>query len=164
MALSSSVGTKPVNAPLVVRCTPDAASAPGKHRPFALDGGLCCRLCLHKASTRESIANFLYRTCPGSVLRRIGTQDVSSEAPNTQAVARSHCLSVVGGIVWCRTCGLYAEKRIRKLIDPCTGSPGLITSTERARRRIIDKLTNGLHPVLGHRVQPLVWPADVSVS
>ena len=132
-----------------------------KHRPFPLDGGLCCMLCLHKASTKDSIANFIYRPCPGSVLLRVGTQVLSSNAPDTEMVAKSHHLAITGSIVWCKTCGLYAESRIRSLSLACDGLPSKKTSTGRSRLLHLDRLATGIHPLKKHVLPPVAWPEDI---
>ena len=97
---------------------------------------------------------------------RVGSAVRALAAPDTAGVARSHFLAVSGGIVWCRNCGLYAEKRIRSLALPCNGVPGNgnknLTSTERAQVRKICLLSRGLHPVSGKPVQLPVKPADFS--
>ena len=85
-----------------------------------------------------------------------------SSEPAGSALCR-HDLAMLGSIVWCRTCGLFAEQRIRGLAEACKGKPprGSTICWERDRCRRLDLLSRGRHPVSGLLVSQLsVLPAD----
>ena len=94
---------------------------------------------------------------------RISSMVSARLASDPAGVARRHDLAVLGSIVWCRTCGLFAEQRIRALAEACRGKPpqGSTISGERDRCRKLDLLSRGLHPVSGEPVSQLsALPVD----
>jgi ribosomal protein L32 len=58
-----------------------------------------------------------------------------------RAIGGGHRLSFKGGIVWCRSCGHYTEKRTYGLADDCAGEA---TGVYISRRR---RLQDGRHPL-----------------
>jgi hypothetical protein len=65
----SEVGRQPISASLISSNARGAVAIPPtfsrptdgkgeKHRPFAHEGGLCCRVCLQRARTKDSIRCF----------------------------------------------------------------------------------------------------------
>ncbi len=58
-----------------------------------------------------------------------------------EPIGRGHRLSFTGGVVWCRTCGHYTEKRTHGLANDCTGEA---TGVYVSRRR---RLQESRHPL-----------------
>ncbi len=88
-------------------------------------------------------------TCPAPPLDPTSVQ-LPSERPKKRArpaLGRGHRLSAIGGLIWCRTCGHYSERRTYGLSADCRGEA---TGVYVSRRR---RLQEGKHPI---SEQPLV--------
>ena len=57
----------------------------------------------------------------------------------------SHALLVTGSVTWCRTCGAYADARVRGLRGRCAGPPGRGGSGRTSIRRLLASC----HPLSG---------------
>ena len=61
----------------------------------------------------------------------------------------SHALLVTGTVTWCRTCGAYADARVRSFRGRCTGPP---LGRGGSGRTSIRRLLAGCHPLSGEHL------------
>ena len=74
----------------------------------------------------------------------------------------SHALLVTGSVTWCRTCGAYADARVRSFRGRCTGPP---LGRGGSGRTSIRRLLAGCHPLSGEHMgamtmslRAMTWP------
>jgi len=66
---------------------------------------------------------------------------------------RRHNILTSGSVLWCGTCGCFAESRARRLLQRCTGPPPVSQGSGGLRQQLL-KLRAGIHPVSGSRLPP----------
>ena len=88
-----------------------------------------------------------------SSILHAGVGEASSPAASRRNAGaqygRGHNLYRSGVMLWCRTCGAYAEKRLKALKEPCQGAAG-----KGPRAGQLARLVNGLHPLRPREEMP----------
>ena len=100
-----------------------------------------CTLC-RLTSTKWS--SFAPARCTGSAASRWANKAVVA-AENEQATGAGHQRMIAGDVVWCRTCGCYADAMARGLATACRGKPDGSNSGGRVAQ--LKLLRAGRHPL-----------------
>ena len=110
----------------------------------------CCRARLEAA--REPAAEMV----GGDAAEQRGSQARAQLGPQPRRNAASgprsadptltHALLITGSVTWCRTCGAYADLRVRGLRGRCPGPP---TGPGGSGRTALRRLLEGRHPLSG---------------
>ena len=124
-----------------------------RHKVFALNGGTACRTCHQSARTKDSIRNFIYAECPGTVMERVSLANnnrlraLVERSLASSLAHRSHDIDVCGKFTFCRTCGDSCTVRPRNLLKACGGVTAL--RQDRGRQLHLRRLLRGLNPLTG---------------
>ena len=100
-----------------------------------------CTLCRLTSTKWHSFAP---ARCPGSAAFRWADK-AAIAADNAQTTGAGHQRMISGDVVWCRTCGCYADSMARGLATACKGKPGGSNSGGRVAQ--LKLLRAGRHPV-----------------
>ena len=109
----------------------------GGHDIVPAESGLgwLCTVCRCRSTRRRKIAT---SRCEG--VRQKTWADVPRKGP------MQHSTVISGCVIWCTTCGCFAESRAQRLVKRCRGPPPVGSG---GMRRQILRLRAGVHPVTG---------------
>ncbi len=115
-----------------------------------------CRVCWKASGDR---ATFAAQKCGGAAVDRWGRQedDCIRNCGVTATSRTRHVRWTTDGIVWCSTCGAYAESRARGLAAVCAGPPPTSGS---GRTTALNRLRQGKHPKTGAALRGPAVPED----
>ena len=100
-----------------------------------------CTLCRLTSTKWHSFAP---ARCPGSAASKWADKAVTA-ADNAQTTGAGHQRMISGDVVWCRTCGCYADALARGLATACRGKPDGNNSGGRVAQ--LKLLRAGRHPL-----------------
>jgi hypothetical protein len=120
--------------------------------------GWFCTVCRMRTRTRKRLAitkcskagtKTWLKAEPDKVVSGTGIQEWGSG----RGGERQHRLARSGTIVWCSTCGCFAETRANGLIGSCSGPPPRSQGSS-GRRSQLNRLNANLHPVTCTGIPP----------
>ena len=104
-----------------------------------------CTVCLNRSVKKWRFAT---AKCGGACI---------GAALNRLDVHKDHVMLRAGTVVWCRTCGAFAETRGNKLLRACLGPPPQQQYGTGGMRSQLVLLRAGLHPVTRARLPQSTW-------
>ena len=109
-----------------------------------------CTLCRQVSAAWNSFAP---ARCPGSAAVKWASKAVTA-ADKEANTGPGHQRVISGDIVWCRSCGCFADAMARGLAGPCRGKPGSANSGGRFAQ--LRRLRSGRHPVSRELLPPAI--------
>ena len=132
----------------------EAVYRPGRHMPqkvlqiSGMRSGWRCKVCRCMSSTKAKLDE---RKCNGSVAKKWETLAAVAAAKaekDTDGHTRVHS----GEVVWCSTCGAYADKKAHGMQAVCKGAPERGTQYGGMWGQL-RKLMRRIHPKTGENMQ-----------
>ena len=112
-------------------------------------GGWECTLC---RVTSTSWKRFAPARCGGSAAVKWADRAIEA-AERGEVAGTAHRRMISGDVIWCRTCGCYADTRAKGLADACKGKP--VDTSGGGRAGQLNYLRTGRHP----KTRELMMPA-----
>ena len=120
----------------------------------ASGNGWFCYQCKARAATKGKLASQLCQGGNGKKWAGLALHTAASVPGGGQG--KNHSLMRAGSILWCGTCGCFAETRASGLAGKCTGTPPAQLGSG-GRKAQLTRLQSGLHPVTLSRLPAATW-------